>query len=349
MTVADVKSLPSDQYLIQPCDLLTTDSYEYVKPYLAGVASVHFVAHKHPTGFSFSTINASLAVWNYIKSFKPEILHFEGYTLRTIGMMPFLFKFKKVFMTIHDPVPHSGEQSWKISLPNFLFFYLPFKKRFLFYSEFARNLFINHYKKVKELKLLVHMQPFYAYQSLVEPNVQEKKHILFFGRLSPYKGVDVLLAAMQTVLKSYPNEVLVVAGKSVNGYTFDDSVLGKYPNNIIIHNRYIPNKELMALISSAKFVVCPYLDATQSGVLMTTFALNTPVIASNVGSFPEFVKDAYNGLLVPPNNPLALAEKIKLALKNDFYKQMQDNIVLDNSHHNWQVSLRSVLDEYITD
>jgi glycosyltransferase involved in cell wall biosynthesis len=345
-TVADIKEFPSGKLLATPAEVLSEESLKELTPFFEGTVSTHFVIHKHQTGFSWSTLQASLAVQRFIKPFKPEIIHFEGYTLRTVGMLPFLFSVKKVFLAIHDPVPHTGEGSWKISLPNFLFFKLPFKKYFIFYSDFARNLFIENHKDISAPKLLIKMRPYSYFKMQAESVTPSEKHILFFGRISPYKGVDVLLKAMPAVFDEFPDEKLIIAGKSTNGYVLDDDLPGKYKGNVQVINRYITNNELTDLIRSAKFVVCPYLDATQSGVLMTAFALNTPVITTTVGSFPEFVTNNFNGLLVSPACPALLSEKVSLALKNCFYRQMKTNVELSNTLSSWEESMAAVLFQY---
>jgi glycosyltransferase involved in cell wall biosynthesis len=58
-------------------------------------------------------------------------------------------------------------------------------------------------------------------------------------------------------------------------------------------------------------VVLPYKDATQSGVVAAAYGAGRPVIASAVGGIPEVVIDGYNGLLVPPINPEALANAME--------------------------------------
>ncbi|MFD1256002.1 glycosyltransferase family 4 protein [Mucilaginibacter terrae] len=345
-TVAEIHDFPTGKLLATPEEVLSDKSLKVLAPFFEGAISMHFIIHEHRTGFSWSTLQASLAVWKYIKPFKPEIIHFEGYTLRTIGMLPFLFSVKKVFLVIHDPVPHTGESSWKISMPNFLFFKLPFKKYFIFYSDFARKLFTNNYRSVGGEKLLVKMRPYSYFKKSPEKSTDEKEHILFFGRISPYKGIDVLLKAMPAVFEEFANEKLVIAGKSTNSYILNDDLPEKYKDNVQIINRYITNDELIDLISRAKFVVCPYLDATQSGVLMTAFALDTPAITTNVGSFPEFIDNNFNGLLVSPACPALLSEKIALALKHNYYKQLQHNVVLSNTLSSWEDSLKAVLTEY---
>jgi glycosyltransferase involved in cell wall biosynthesis len=110
-----------------------------------------------------------------------------------------------------------------------------------------------------------------------------------------------------------------------------------------VRNRYITNEELVDLISQAKFIVCPYKDATQSGVLMTAFALRTPVIASAIGAFPEYIDDNKTGMLVPVNDAEKLAEKMLAALEDNFYEVMEAAIVENERNHSWSLANKTTL------
>jgi glycosyltransferase involved in cell wall biosynthesis len=345
-SVIEVDHLPEDKTLVKPEEVLSERSYQNLKSYFEGVASVYFVIHPHKTGLSYSTLQASFRVWKYIRQFKPDIIHFETFSLRAIGMLLFLKSFKNVCLTIHDPVPHTGEGTWKISLPRTFFFNMPVKKRFLFYSHFAKAQFEEHYKDHKPNKTVLKMSPYSFLQKLTGPSTEQKKYILFFGRLSPYKGIDDLLNAMPEVFREFPDEQLIIAGKRYYGFDIDDDLLNKYKDNITLIEKHIPNDELAALIKEAKFIVCPYKDATQSGVLMTAFGLNTPVIATNVGSFPEFIKHNVNGLLVPPNDPEKLADGIRFALRNEHYKTLAQNISKLTEDDMWNRNTEILLHAY---
>ncbi|OQP56025.1 glycosyl transferase family 1 [Niastella yeongjuensis] len=347
LTVLEIEKFPERKTLVTPEEILTKRCYENLKPYFNGTASVHFVMHPHRTGFSYSTLQASFDTWKYIKQFKPDILHFETFGLRTVGMLFYLKAFRNVCITIHDPVPHTGEDSWKVTLPRTFMFGMPGKKKYMFYSQFAKQQFEEHYKKQKQHKTVLQMSPYSFLKNLVKSKDQvQKKYILFFGRLSPYKGIDDLLNAMPAVFREFPNEHLVIAGKTVHGFDIDGEVTSKYRDNITILDKHIPNEELAMLIQEAKFIVCPYKDATQSGVLMTAFGLNTPVIATNVGSFPEFIRENVNGLLVPPNNPEKLAEGICFALRNDHYKVLAQNINSTQAEEMWEGNTEILLKAY---
>jgi glycosyltransferase involved in cell wall biosynthesis len=351
LTVLEIDRFPEDKTLVKPEEILTKRSYENMRPYFTGAASVHFVMHPHKTGFSYSTLQASFRTWKYIRQFRPDVLHFETFSLRAIGMLFYLKAFKNICITIHDPVPHSGEESWKVTLPRTFFFNTSVKKKYLFYSKFAKKQFEDRYKKeVQSQKaratMVLQMSPYSFLKKLVAPEEPAKKHILFFGRLSPYKGISDLLLAMPEVFREFPQTKLVIAGKRFHGFAIDDELLNTYKDNITLIEKHIPNEELAVLIQEAKFIVCPYKDATQSGVLMTAFGLKTPVIATEVGSFPEFINNDVNGLLVPPNDPAKLAEGICLALRNDHYKTWVQHIKNNEEENLWSRNAEILLHAY---
>lgn len=150
------------------------------------------------------------------------------------------------------------------------------------------------------------------------------------------------------MLSEYKSELFVIAGRSIPGYNLDEDICEKHKNQKTVLNRYIPNEELVTLIQESKFVVCPYLDATQSGVLMTSYALNTPVIATSVGAFPEYIEQNVTGMLIPVNDPAKLADAIKLALQNNFYETMEESISNKNKTNMWTNNKDIILKAYLS-
>jgi len=60
--------------------------------------------------------------------------------------------------------------------------------------------------------------------------------------------------------------------------------------------------------------VCPYTDATQSGVVMSSFAFRKPVVASNVGGLSEYIEDDKSGRLIESGSAAALEGAIHALL-----------------------------------
>ena len=111
-------------------------------------------------------------------------------------------------------------------------------------------------------------------------------------------------------------------------------------------NRYVGMEELAGLLQHCALSVCPYTDATQSGVIMTSYSLCKPVVATNVGGLGEMVYNQKTGLLVPPKDVDALAHAI-IALLNDDTKrkEMADNI--RNDYFVGDKSWKVIAEKYI--
>ena len=130
------------------------------------------------------------------------------------------------------------------------------------------------------------------------PDPGDRKVVLFFGLVRPYKGVDVLLEA------GVDAEVWIVGMPRM-----EIGPLRARGGHWV--PRFVTDAELAAVFRRADLVVLPYREIEQSGVLFTALAFGTPVVASAVGGFAE-MGDVID--LVAPGDPAALREGIHRAL-----------------------------------
>ena len=133
---------------------------------------------------------------------------------------------------------------------------------------------------------------------------------LLFGKLKPYKGVDVLIQALAMLSPAARTKCRVrVVGKPY----MDTEPLTRMAEDLNVAKmidfqfRFISDRELTAQMDEAAMLVFPYREIEASGVLMAGIARSRPVIASKLGSFAELLEDGKHGLLVPPGDPSALA------------------------------------------
>jgi len=142
-------------------------------------------------------------------------------------------------------------------------------------------------------------------------NITDEKVIMFFGYIRPYKGLHVLIDAMKIVQQKM-NIRLLVCGE----YYGDEEKYRSHIHEAGIENvtsvfsDYIPNEKVHIFFSAADVVVQPYISATQSAIAQIAYFFSSPIIATNVGALPEVVINEKSGLIVPPNDPNALAEAI---------------------------------------
>ena len=131
----------------------------------------------------------------------------------------------------------------------------------------------------------------------------------FFGRLEHGKGVDVLLEAAARVHTKLPSAFLVV-GEGPLGERLAARAAGDgLPVRFAGRRDDVP--ELMRLCA---VVVLPSRREAFGRVLIEAMATGVPVVATSVGGIPEVCVDGVTGLLVPPDDPEALAVAIALTL-----------------------------------
>jgi glycosyltransferase involved in cell wall biosynthesis len=123
---------------------------------------------------------------------------------------------------------------------------------------------------------------------------------LFFGHIRPFKGLDIALEAWKQVA----NATLLVAGEAWWNAKFEEQ------QNVRFDLRFIPDSEIATYFAAADVVLAPYRSEAQSGVALTAFHFARPVIATAVGGLPDII-DGRNGILVPPENPAALAQAVE--------------------------------------
>ena len=134
---------------------------------------------------------------------------------------------------------------------------------------------------------------------------------LFAGRLTQAKAVHVLRQAIEVV----PDVSLFAAG--------DGQERGELYGPRVHALGALPRERVLELLAAADVVALSSARESFPHVLVEALAVGTPVIATAVGGVPEIVADGVNGLLVPPNDPEALAVAISRLLSDvDFRSKL---------------------------
>ena len=158
---------------------------------------------------------------------------------------------------------------------------------------------------------------------------------LFFGFIRRYKGLHVLLDAWPAVVRQRPGAVLVVAGE----FYADEDALRAHAQalgpSVRLDAAYIPDDRVGTYFSAADAVVQPYLSATQSGVAQIAFHYGRPVITTDVGGLAEVVPDGRAGLVVPPDDPAALADAMVRFAEDDLGPALEAGVARERRRYTW--------------
>lgn len=139
----------------------------------------------------------------------------------------------------------------------------------------------------------------------------ERRTLLFFGIVRPYKGLDVALRALAAA--AVPADVrLIVAGELWTPEAEIRALIAELGlrERVDLRPGYVPAGDVAALFAEADAVVLPYRHATASIVPDLAHRHGLPVLATRVGTLASAVRDDVDGLLVAPEDATALGRAI---------------------------------------
>ncbi len=178
----------------------------------------------------------------------------------------------------------------------------------------------------------------------------DKKVLLFFGYVRPYKGLMTLIEALHLLLKYDNNFYLLIVGEfyeSKEKYLKKINELG-IEKSVKVIDKYVPNEDVGIYFTCADLVVLPYRSATQSGILNIAYGFRKAVVVTNVGGLPEFVEDGKTGFIVEQGSPEALSEGIKKYFNASNFTNFPKNIetfIQQNSFNTIEKAFNNILNQ----
>lgn len=156
-----------------------------------------------------------------------------------------------------------------------------------------------------------------------------EKTLLFFGNITPYKGLEHLVEAFLGLAKSDESYRLIIVGKpkGCDDYwqqihqTIARSGLGE---RVIQRIEYVPDEQTELFFKAADILVLPYTHVFQSGVLFLAYSFGLPVLASDVGSLKEEIVEGRTGLVCRPCDAEDLAVQIKSYFSSRLFQELPE-------------------------
>lgn len=150
-------------------------------------------------------------------------------------------------------------------------------------------------------------------------NQRDESLLLFVGRISKRKGIHILLDALNFLDAAVS---LVIIGPNSNDQYSREIFTqieekNKKGKHDIVYLGSVNLDDLVKWYQKASIFVCPSTIEPFGIVNVEALSCETPVVASNVDGIPDIVEDHKNGILVPPNDPVKLAEAIQYLLDNE--------------------------------
>ncbi len=183
-----------------------------------------------------------------------------------------------------------------------------------------------------------------------------RKTLLFFGRITPYKGLEYLVAAFREVLARRDDFRLVIAGRPENDCleywrTIRDGLQDEVKSGrVLLRADHIPDEETEMYFKAADVLVLPYKKIYQSGVLFLSYSFGLPVLVANIGTLGAEVDEGKTGFVFNTEDSRDLAATIERYFASDLFYTLdarrQEIKDIATTRHSWDVVGRATISVY---
>ncbi len=160
----------------------------------------------------------------------------------------------------------------------------------------------------------VHEQHFHP-----KPDEKHWNRLLFVGGLQQHKGGIVFLRALRHMQRPAHVVLLTISRNVHYGKDFHAALAAEKARGVHTFE-HVPDLDdpprLVRYYQSAAALVTPSLQSVFELVNLEAMSCGTPVVATNVGGFPDLIHNDVNGYMVQPNDPAALAERLDHVLSD---------------------------------
>jgi glycosyltransferase involved in cell wall biosynthesis len=261
-----------------------------------------------------------IAAWTrlpgLLRAWGCDVAHFQWTPLPVVDrwFLPALRNLMPIVLTVHDSAPFNdapGSSIQRLGATSILRLF----DRLVVHTDRARQRLLDYGVDGERVERIPHGLLYegaspQARSPVAVPADDGVIEFLQFGKIKPYKGVDVLIRAVAALPPALRDRMRVrIVGKPYMdmGPLLDLVRSLSVERSVIFDLRFVDDAEIGRLFEACHALVMPYREIDASGVLMTAFTFGRPVVASAIGAFSEMLEDGRHGLLVPPDDPAALA------------------------------------------
>jgi glycosyltransferase involved in cell wall biosynthesis len=147
---------------------------------------------------------------------------------------------------------------------------------------------------------------------------EDKKIVLFVGRLYHRKGLEILLRSIPPIIQDFGDIKFAISG---TGFKKKEQSLRDLAKQLDIEDYvtflgYVPDLKLPDLYSASDIFVLPAIYENFPFAILEAQATGLPVISTKVGGIPEFLEDNENGFLIDPGDSAQLTQRLLTLLQD---------------------------------
>ena len=160
----------------------------------------------------------------------------------------------------------------------------------------------------------------------------EQDYLLFFGLIRPYKGLDLLLKAME----KQPDKKLLIVGECYEKPEKYERIIRelKLEKRVDFQNRFVSAEEASVYFSAADALILPYKSATQSGVIAMAYHYALPMVVTHHQGLAQPIEEDQTGEVCAPT-PTSISTSISALFTVPRLKDCKHNLVQNQNNYSW--------------
>jgi glycosyltransferase involved in cell wall biosynthesis len=241
----------------------------------------------------------------------PDVIHFQWLPLPVVDrrLLGGFRALAPMVLTVHDTDPFNGSPTAAVQRLGVTEAFKAFD-RLIVHTAQGRERLLAHGLAPERIAVVPHGITTRAPATLAPSRLDGEITFLLFGKMKPYKGIDVLIEAFAMLPEALRSRALVrVVGKPYMDIEPLRALARErhVGDRVVLEPRFVADDEIPALFAPDTVAVFPYREIEASGVLSQAIENGRPVIASRLGNLAEAIRDGVDGCLVPPGDAPALA------------------------------------------
>ncbi len=247
----------------------------------------------------------------------PDVIHFQWLPLPALDarLLPAFRRVAPVVLTVHDTDPFNGSPTARLQRLGFVASLRACDRLIVHTAQGAARLAALGIPPAR-ITQLPH-GPLAGLGADAADTMQGELSFVLFGKIKPYKGADLLIAAFAALPQALRDQArLRIVGQpymDLGALHRQAAELG-VSDRVVLEPRFVADAEIPAIFAPGTIAVFPYREIEASGVLSLALANGRPVFAARLGSFAETITDGVQGRLLPPGDVAALTRAMADAI-----------------------------------
>lgn len=156
--------------------------------------------------------------------------------------------------------------------------------------------------------------------------------LVYFGRMTRGKGIDLLIEAFEHLIQKCPYATLSLIGSGERVFLYQKRVEEGKLSDRVRFTPWLQNEALYERLVQADLFCLPSFSEGMPCSILEAMSIGLPVVATNVGGVAEIIEDQVSGILIPPNDQ----ERLNQALVDLAHDPIRRKYLRENALRNWE-------------